>query len=492
MVSPLISSGEVADLLAQARVFLAARRIEGYLVGGFVRDGLLGCPSRDLDLAVAGDARDLAQGLARVLDGRYVLLDETHQVVARVVVSSGFQLDLATMRGTIAQDLAQRDFTVDALAISLTDLELTTPTIIDPFEGQRDLAARTIRALGEDCLVGDPLRLLRGVRLAAELDFSLEEQTRLWMKQHGPRLGRVAPERITAELSMLLSLVGAAPWLRTLDELGFLDIIIPELAVTRGAAQPQEHHWDVLQHSLATVAAVEALLGGPVPGWLPQQALSRQLGLTHWAEIQQHLQEEVAGGRPRIVILKLAALLHDVAKPQTKTVEPSGRVRFFGHPKEGAEIAAAILERLRFSTKEVRQVAAMVENHLRPGQLGDDRPTLRAVHRYFRDLEEAALDTLVLGLADHLATRGPSLDLAAWQEHLAQVDYLLSCYFGAPEVVRPSKLVDGHRIMERFGLGPGPLIGQLLTRVREAQAQGEVRSQEEALALIAKELSWKP
>ncbi len=312
------------------------------------------------------------------------------------------------------------------------------------------------------------------------------------MKQHGSRLAKVAPERITAELSMLLSLAGAAPWLHTLDELGFLDIIIPELAVTRGAAQPKEHHWDVLQHSLATVAAVEALLGGLVPDWLPREALSQQLGLAHWAKIQEHLQEEVAGGRPRMVILKLAALLHDVAKPQTKTVEPSGRVRFFGHPKEGAEIATAILERLRFSSKEVRQMAAMIENHLRPGQLGEAQPTLRAVHRYFRDLGEAALDTLVLGLADHLATRGPSLDLAAWREHLAQVDYLLSCYFGAPEVVRPSKLVDGHHIMERFGLGPGPLIGQLLTRVREAQAQGEVRSQEEALALIAKELSWKP
>lgn len=479
----------MANLLARARAFLAARQVDAYLVGGFLRDGRLGRPTRDLDLAVAGDARKLASSLAQLWGGRYLLLDETHQVVARVVLPSGFQLDLTTMRGVIADDLAQRDFTIDALAFSLADLDSTTPTLIDPFGGQRDLAVGLVRALGENSFVADPLRLLRGVRLAAELGFCLEEETSAWMGRHSWRLTQVAPERITAELSVILSLSGASPWLRAMGELGILSAIMPELKATKEVAQPKEHHWDVFDHSLETVAAVEALLGGPTPSWLSPSALAL---VPSWPEVRRHLGEEVAGGRPRRVILKLAALLHDVAKPQTKTMEPAGRIRFFGHAKEGAQVAATILERLRFSAREVRQVAAMVENHLRPGQLGDDPPTLRAVHRYFRDLGEVALDTLVLGLADHLATRGPNLDLGEWREHLALVEFLLSCYFETPEVVSPPKLVDGHLIMERFGLAPGPRIGQLLAQVREAQAQGEVSTPEEALALIARELAWKP
>jgi poly(A) polymerase len=188
-------------------------------------------------------------------------------------------------------------------------------------------------------------------------------------------------------------------------------------------------------------------------------------------------------------MLKLAALLHDIGKPLTKSIEADGRTRFLGHALEGAAMATERLEVLRFSNKETKLIETEILHHLRPMQLSQEGlPTKRAIYRYFRDTGDAGIDILFLSLADHLATRGPNLDMAGWREHTKLTEYLLNQRLQEENITRPVKLVDGSDLINIFGLSPGPKIREILEAVREAQAAGEINSREEALAYISSHL----
>jgi len=262
--------------------------------------------------------------------------------------------------------------------------------------------------------------------------------------------------------------------------------IIPELEVLKGAKQPKEHYWDVFNHSVETMATAEFLLRQKPWRYGEEQLLA----VTPWSEeIRQHFDEEVSGGSNRMVLLKLGGLLHDIAKPTTKTVDETGRTRFLGHAKEGTAIAAAILERLRFSSREIRLVENLIYHHLRPAQMANDgMPSSRAIYRYFRDTEGAGIDVLFIALADYLATHGPELDIEEWNQHNQMINYVLAEHSKHEVEVLPVKLIDGHDLMDVFGLRPGRLVGELLTEVREAQVAGELSTRDEAIELVRKEL----
>ena len=280
----------------------------------------------------------------------------------------------------------------------------------------------------------------------------------------------------------LLAVFGAAP-IRHLDELGLLTALLPELAEAKGVEQPKEHHWDVFEHSLRTVGAVDYLLRRG--SW--EYGGGKVLAAVSWSKVlDEHFAREVSSGSTRRSLLKLAALLHDINKPQTKANDANGRVRFLGHALEGAARVVTILERLRFSGKEIKLVETEVMHHMRPTQLSQAGllPTNKAIYRYFRDTGEAGIDILFLNLADHLATRGPDLRLDGWGEHARLVDYVLGKYFEQEKIAKPPKLVDGYDIIKFFRVTPGPEVGEMLEMVREAQASGEVTTREEALSFI--------
>jgi len=484
-------------LLTSVNNLLAEQDVKSYLVGGFVRDVLLGRDTADIDIAAAADAVDIAQQIANALGGRFVLLDKVNRV-GRVVMAdkeapsgSQWELDFSTFDGSIEDDLARRDFTIDAIAIDLGELtkDYANVRLIDPFNGWADLQHGVIRAVSETAFQSDAARLLRAVRLAAELGFSLDSQTEALVQRHCHLIADVAGERVREDLLRLLALPQSQQFLLYLDRLGLVTAIIPELAETKGVRQPKEHFWDVFDHSIETVIAVDFLLHQG--GW--KYTAGEVLAIAPWSEaLAEHFSREVSSASTRRSLLKLAALLHDVAKPQTKAIAEDGRMHFLGHAKLGAAMTVDILERLRFSSKEVKLAEVMVREHLRPGQMSQGGlPTRRAIYRYFRDTEEAGIDILFLSLADHLATRGPKLNLARWQEHTQMVEYVLTQHFEQEKLVVPPKLVDGHDIINIFGLSPGPKIGQLLEAVREAQASGEVTTKEEALAFIREHLSTK-
>ena len=487
---PLRLAADAAPLLARVRNLLNESGVRGYLVGGFIRDSFLEKKTRDIDIAVVGDALEVARGMADSLNGKYVLLDESAGV-ARVVLSTDgedtsrhWYLDFSTVRGDIEADLERRDFTIDAMAVDLNDLESDDPAaLIDPFGGAQDLKKHSLRAVRPNIFKDDPVRLVRAVRLAAEYGFAIEARTEASLVEDGGLIRRVAGERVREELCRTLAVRNAASFLGYLDRLGLLTAIISELEAMKGIDQPREHYWDVFQHSVQTVAALEGMLDPS----REEEVLSLAPRLRSHAP---QLNQEIAGGITRAVLLKLAALLHDVAKPKTKFLEPDGRARFYGHTKEGAVMAGEIMQRLRFGNKETRMVEKMIEAHLRLWQMGGDEgtPTRRAIYRFFRDTGAVSIEIMFLTLADFLATQGPELVLSDWRKHCSLVEYVLQQRDEDIAVIAPPRLVDGRDLMAVFGLRPGPKIGELLEAVREAQGAGEIASREQALDLVRQRL----
>jgi len=481
-----------SSLLATVNNLLAEQGIKSYLVGGFIRDLFLKRDTADIDIALAADALEIAPGIADALGGRFVRLDEANKM-GRVVVAgkkapSGgrWQLDFAAFEGSIEQDLSRRDFTIDAMAVDLGELTKDDIHLIDPFNGRADLKDKIVRAVSGTVFSSDAARLLRAVRLAAELDFTIDSQTEALVKRHALLIAGIAGERLREELLRLLVVPDSGRLLPYLDELGLLTALFPEMAAAKGVEQPKEHFWDVFAHSLKVVAAVDFILHQGSWEYYAREVLAA----VPWSEaITHHFARPVSGGSTRRSLLKLAALLHDVAKSQTKALTENGRTRFLGHDKEGAAIAADVLERLRFSSKEVKLVEIVIKYHMRPGQMSQEGlPTHRAIYRYFRDCGEAGIDILYLSLADHLATRGPNLNLAGWQEHARLVEYVLAQHAEQEKLVTPARLVSGHDLINVFNIKPGPRMGQLLEAAREAQASGEVSTREEALAYVRKRL----
>lgn len=470
------------------------------LVGGSVRDLLLGRELHDLDLAVPAGGLASARRLADLLHGAYVPLDAERDTGRAVLTDPSGQplyVDFAAWRGpSLADDLRKRDFTINALA---AQVQGAAAAIIDVTGGLADLDARLLRTVSSQALEDDPLRCLRAVRLLAELSpwrFRLEHDTARQIRQHAPQVAASASERVRDELARTLAAAEPGRWLALLSDLGLLAVVLPEAEALRGVAQTAPHIYDVFDHT-ARVLGYSAFLAGWVLGHSePTDALGAaacQALAPFQPALAGHLAESVGvslGSRGQA--LRWAALCHDWGKPATRVVEIDAeggqpRARFLGHEDVSAELAGAALRRLRFSEAEVRWVTTVVAGHMRPHHLAAaGPPSRRAVYRYYHSLGAAGVDTALLSLADLAATGGPEQSLAGWQRQLDLAVRLLDDYFNRPlEAVRPAPLIDGHELQTALGLRPGRQIGQLLDAVAEAQAVGELHSREQALAYAA-------
>ncbi|MFQ5592650.1 MAG: HD domain-containing protein [Anaerolineae bacterium] len=521
------------ELLRQIAGFFQTHGVPAYVVGGTVRDWLLGRSSLDLDLAVAGDALTLTRALADELDAAYVPLD-IERATARVVLrrtegtrrvgarQGGEQvglrmmrqsalprpyayIDVAQLRGdTLAADLVERDFTVNAMAVRLEDAAAGRLDVIDLLGGRRDLRAGRLRATSESAFRDDPLRMLRAIRLAAELNFAIVPQTKAWIADHAHAIRAPAPERLRDELVRLFACPDTSSQIRLMDELGLLGPLLPELVAGKGVAQPSMHQWDVFEHSLMVVERVDRVLGvlelpsfGPA-GQQPTPVDAaveevRSCLAPFAADLRAHLLAELVGGRQRFVLLKLLALLHDVGKAETRSVDEAGDVHFYGHEQVGAEMVAAILRRFHFGAREVQLGRTVTRHHPRPLWLaGADKVTNRAIYRFFRDTRKAGLDVVLLALADTLARGDEPPAAATWPVQLGITGRLLRAWFERRDsIVQPPPLVRGSDLIETFGLEPGPIVGELLEAIRETQVTGDVATRSEALELAGDWLAAK-
>jgi putative nucleotidyltransferase with HDIG domain len=438
-----------------------------WVVGGAVRDRLLGRPTVDLDLVVAADPSALARVLAGACDGSAFRLSEQHAAWRVLAPDGAWHVDLMPLEAGIEEDLGRRDFTINALAEPLDG-----GSLLDPHGGQADLEAGRLRMVSEQGFADDPLRVLRAARLACELGLEIEPDTAAAARAHAPELARVAPERLFAELRHVVCSPAPLRGIELMDRVGATPVVLPELAALRGIEQSEYHHLDVYQHTLAVLAEVIELERDP----------GRAAG-EHAPAVASLLAEPLADELTRGGALRFGALLHDVAKPHTRAYTPEGRVTFIGHDELGSELAAAALRRLRASGRLRAHVAGLVRNHLRLGFLVHERPLARrALHRYLRACEPVEVDVTLLSIADRLATRGRRAEQAI-AAHLELAREVIGEALEWRSAGPPAPLLRGQELAEMLGIGPGPEIGRLLAALEEAQFAGDVLTREDALAL---------
>jgi poly(A) polymerase len=437
-----------------------------WLVGGAVRDRLLGRPTLDYDVALLGEPRRLARGLARRMGAHTFALSEAFGVWRVVARDHSWQVDVLPMVGdSIEADLAQRDFTVNAMAEPVRGMG----AFVDPFGGLEDLRARTLRMVSARAFAEDPLRTLRLARLACELGFDVERATVAAARTNAPALALVAPERIFAEFKRILIADGAVPGLGLMDQLRVTDAVLPELSRLHGVEQSRYHHLDVYEHTCSVLSETIEL----------ERAPERWLG-DHAEAVTRLMAEPLANELTRGQALRFGALLHDVAKPQTRHVTPQGRITFLGHDVLGADVTAAVLERLRASERLREHVSALTRHHLRLGFLVHDMPlTRRAVYRYLRACDPVQVDVTLLSVADRLATRGKGSEAAIGRHLELARDVLGEALVW--RAGRPRPPLRGDELARAVGLRPGRELGRILAELEEASFAGEITSREQAI-----------
>lgn len=468
--------GARAALAALARLAGPERQV--FLVGGAVRDALAGGRPEDLDIAVPSGAVALARELANELGAAFHVLDEARGA-GRITGGGehawrGPQIDIADFRAAgLVEDLRGRDFTVNALAVSVRELvDAGEADAEDPTGGRSDLASRTVRLCASRSLEDDPVRVLRAARFGSQTGWRLDSSLESPALDAAPALSRASAERVRDEVLAVLAGPASAAGLRVLDRWGALEVLLPERRAMKATPQSEPHHFDVWEHSLRAVEAADLLM-----------ARVGELGA--WGEaLPGHLGEPLGDGATRREALKLAALLHDVAKPETLRLE-DGRTRFLGHDALGATRVVAIARRLRLSGRMTALLERLVRHHLRPMHLAQSGlVTRRARFRFFRDLGDDARDLLLLALADAAALRGDS-PLEIWNGPGGGiVRELMAGHAEESAALEVPPLLDGRDMMEALDLPPGPEIGRLLRLLREAQAIGAVTTREAALAYV--------
>lgn len=440
-----------------------------WLVGGAVRDRLLGRTTLDYDVAVEGDVPAVARQVAASVGGWAFELSHgfgAWRIVPRSgSAEQGWQMDLLPLlHGSIEADLGQRDLTINALAQPVGGHEL-----IDPFGGMGDLQEHRLRMVSPEAFDRDPLRTLRLARLACETEFQVEPDTAARARAGAPGLNRVSPERIFEELKRILCAPDPVGGLGLMDELGITAVVLPELWELRGVEQSRYHHLDVHAHTLAVLSEAVEIERSP----------ERHLGACA-EEADRMLSTVLANGLTRWQALRFAAVLHDIAKPETRSVTAEGRVTFMGHDRAGARTASEILTRLRASVRLRDHVAALVRHHLRLGFLVHQAPlSRRAVYGYLQETDPVGVDVTVLSVADRLATRGDRSEEAI-AAHVGLAQRLLC---EALEWLRdpPRPPVRGDELADALGISPGPELGVMLEELQRAAFAGEITSREQAI-----------
>lgn len=446
-----------------------------FLVGGFLRDHVLKRPVNDLDFAVDKGALRLAELFAARIKGKYILLDQEHNCarVAKKVKGVLLTYDFADYRaGDYQADLASRDFTINTLSVDINALKADDEldaVILDSKRGMKDILGKRIKRTSIRALKDDPLRMMRAFSLKANLGFKIELETLNQIRKEKDLLRSVSYERIREELFKVLESDQSADILKSMDKVGLLELIIPQVHVMFGCKQGGYHHLDVWPHSLEVVRQLDKIF--------------RE---NRDPEIDEYSRRVIGGGHSRRSVMKLAALLHDIGKPDTRKKEGE-RISFHGHENVGKNIAKSVARMLKLSTQERHVLEDMVLWHLRPGYLSNyKKPSERMVYRFLRDTGEEAAGVLLLSLADQRSTRGPLTTESDQKHHESICTGLVKTFFEKKKELPYVPLLNGNDIMKKLKLESSPLIGKILVEVREQHSLGKLKTREEALELARK------
>jgi poly(A) polymerase len=471
-----------AELL-QALVRTAAKNdARMYLVGGTVRDCLLGLVSHDLDLAVSGDVLTTAKILQRELGGGTLVDLSGPDDTAIRVVWRGEQVDLSTFRAgsqSIEEDLCLRDFTINAMAVEFLTVvgEVQPPTLLDPTGGLHDLQEGRVRHC-PGAFVADPVRLLRGYRLCATLGFRLEEETKKAVTRRAPLIVNVAAERICYELKLIFESPRTTDTLRGMGETELLQQLLPELYWGEGVEQPEFHHLDVFDHCFQALWMMEQIIAEPdrfFPGY--------------GQEITDYLAGE---GQERMVrCLKWAALMHDLGKPATKEIraDKDGRVTFYNHDEVGRKLFKQYANRSKWSKTDTDLVGDLIAMHMHPFHLCNVQRegdlSKRAALKLCRRAENTLTGLFLLAMSDSLASLGEKKPERMEEELVSLFEIVRKMYDeNIAPVLHGPRLLTGKDLIKECNLTPGPLFSEIMDELETARVEGDVVDRKTALAWV--------
>ncbi|MEI8132819.1 MAG: HD domain-containing protein [Leptolinea sp.] len=472
-----------------------------WLVGGVVRDQLTGTVSHDVDIIVPGEARRIARRVADSLNGKFFPLDETRGMYRIRMAGADGQMkmvDVSRLQAeTVEDDLRLRDFTVNAIAVRLHESDV----FVDPLNGRRDLKDRILRLCSEFSLNNDPIRVIRAARLSLEFNLRFASGLLSAIRVAGPMLRNTSVERQRDELFKIFEGNHPVSAIRLLDTFGVLELLLPDVTNLKGVQQSMPHTMDVYEHTLATLDQLKRLLDLFLS---PQSVLedggNLTLGLAGGKfgvfreHIKKHYQISLNPFRKRKSLILFGALLHDIGKPETKSIGLDGRIHFYQHESRGADLAVETARSMALIEAETDALARMVELHMRPRffSKNESLPTRRSVYRFYRQAKDFGVDTCLLSLADYLAKTVYPPQQGDWVLELERIAVFLEGWFEQKRSwVEPARLVRGEEIMKAFQLPPGRMIGAILEAILEAQAVGEISNRQEALE-YAKEFINNP
>ena len=434
-----------------------------YIVGGSIRDLILGRIPTDYDIAVILFPEKYASDLASCVNGHVVEIGKQNQMIYRVV-SENSTFDISAIEGkTIEDDLVKRDFTVNAIGY-----DLSSGKIIDLFGGINDLSINKIRMVSKEIFKKDSVRLIRAYRIAAMLDFEIESETAHAIVNNVKLITKAAGERIKAELFKILSCSKSYIYIHQMYETGLLFEIFPELTALQGCKQNKRHAYNVLDHSLTAFSQLEMLLNekifntGAISFPIPDM------------------------DKKRSALLKYSILLHDIGKPSALTVGDDENIHFFGHEIIGAEMAKQISKRLKLSNNEADYIDFIIRNHIAALHLynsGIKNPlSNKSLTRFFIKCGDMTPDILLHTIAD---IKGKGNEDKRNEDFVSFASYLLNEFFSGYNVKKTGpRLITGNDLIEEFGLSPSPLFKRILSVVEESRISNDIKNREEAFSLV--------
>lgn len=426
-----------------------------------MRDALMGKTVQDIDVVEIGEsAEEVIEHVKPFLRKKFLVNDRFSTV--RCVLKTSQVVDFSCAED-IESDLLRRDFTINAMAYHLAD-----DTWYDPFGGREDVARGKIRAVREENLIEDPIRILRGFRFIGELNFTPEEKTLEWFHQYRHLVRKTAGERISEEIKKIFSSRFFLLALHYLHLTQVLEAVFPALESFPATPASSFSPMNLWEHTLACLKELENILAHPE---------------NHFERFGEKVSRYLRETCP-LWVIRLALLLHDVGKPVTMEKKENGWT-FYGHDVAGAEIAENILKLYRFSGEEVEWVKTLISGHLRVGFLSDQYPvSARAIYRFYKDYGEKGIALLVLARADILGYHLLPEEHQWGKYQKETIRELLSAYYEkAGLVVKPRRLLSGSDL-KQMGIPPGPIYSLILDRVAEAQVEGSISTKEEAIHFV--------
>lgn len=453
--------------------------VEAYIVGGYVRDFMLGIIAKDIDIVVEAEAvEEIAGMLACEVGGHFFYLREEHQLirVEAMAEDGAYTIDLAPLMTSIESDLARRDFTVNAIAIDICSLNTPHPEFIDPLEAIADIQSKTLRVASKNAITDDPLRILRGARFSVSLGLSIPSLLMEDFCEAASGLPTVPGERIFEELARLAMIPEFSRALSCLKDAMALQVLFPECAGLFGVTQNEYHHLDAWDHTLESINQSEEVMGKLHSIW-PLYA--------QWLEAE--LSQTVQGICTRRGAVKLGLLFHDIGKALTHTIDEEGAIHFYGHDKAGIELFAPISKRLKSSRKLDSIITTMIREHLRPGFYAKDKiSSKRTLARLFRASQGWFAELIIVAAADRLAARGPKSTTEIIDANLVYLEYLMSEYLKYREIKKRQPLIKGGELIAALKIAPGLQVGELQRAIDQAHEAGEINTREEALLFARK------